>query len=331
MDYLENNKEEKKPLLKRIISLRMLLFLTAYAVYLLVSWIQLKAGDFLLQESGELDSVTSYDYALPIINSVATVIILGTFLLAGFFAYSRSKVKMLRFPMSYCFSSVVGTFFSTLFTVIYATPMFDFSKSEVNVTEVLSVAVIILKALAAVIFFIYFDGEKDDDYYYYDEYYAENPSSRSFRDRVLSHRFSVFFVVLIVSVGTEIANSLIRSGLTSAIALVPDNLIWLSNYIEVVTDIITYALYGFLSWYFAREVRTAVKLVGLVFFVTNAMNGFSFIINSITNVFSQAGEHLLNSIFSTVFVSVAAFIISMIKLVVLVVLCLKLKKSKQHD
>jgi len=60
------------------------------------------------------------------------------------------------------------------------------------------------------------------------------------------------------------------------------------------------------------------------------MNAFSFVINSITNVFSQAGEHLLNSIFSSVFVSVAAFIISIIKLIALVALCSKLKKSREY-
>lgn len=330
MDYLENNNEEKKPLLKRVISLRMLLFAAAYAVYLLVSHIQLKAGDFLLQESGELDSVTSYDYILPVINSVATVVILGAFLLAGFFAYNKSKVKMLRFPMAYCISSVVGTFFSNFFMAVYATPLFDFSDSNVNVMQILSVVAIVIKIIVSFVFFLYFDGEMDDEYYYSDEYYTENPSARSIRDKVLSHRFSVFFVVLIVSVGTEIVNGLIRSGLTTAITFVPDDFIWISNYIEVVTDILTYVLYGLLSWYFARDVRTTVKFIGLLFFVANAMNGFSFVINSITNAFSQAGEHLLNSIFSTVFVSVAAFIISIIRLVILVALCSKLKKAKEY-
>jgi len=330
MDYLENDYEEKKSFLKRVLSKQLFLFAVAHAVFFLVEWIQLKAGDFLLQESGELDSVTSYDYILPVINSVATVITLGAFLLAGFFAYNRDKVKMLRFPMAYCISSVVGSFFSNLFMAIHATPLFDFSDAEVNVMQVLSVAVIVIKVIAALLFFLYFDGEKDDEYYYSDEYYTENPSARSLRDKVLSHRFSVFFVVLIVSVGTEMAISLIRSGLTAAIMLVPDDLIWISNYIEVVTDILTYALYGFLSWYFARNVRTTVKFIGLIFFVTNAMNAFSFVINSITNVFSQAGEHLLNSIFSSVFVSVAAFIISIIKLIALVALCSKLKKSREY-
>jgi len=189
---------------------------------------------------------------------------------------------------------------------------------------------IVIKIIVSFVFFLYFDGEMDDEYYYSDEYYTENPSARSIRDKVLSHRFSVFFVVLIVSVGTEIVNGLIRSGLTTAITFVPYDFIWISNYIEVVTDILTYALYGFLSWYFARNVRTAVKFIGLIFFVTNAMNAFSFVINSITNVFSQAGEHLLNSIFSSVFVSVAAFIISIIKLIALVALCSKLKKSREY-
>lgn len=331
MDYLENNNDEKQPLLKRIISLRALLFVAAYAVYLLVSQIQHKAGDFLLQESGELDSVTSYDYILPVINSVATVVILGAFMLAGFFAYNKSKRKMLRFPMAYCFSFIVGDFLSMLFTVVYATPVIDFTEAAADVTKIFSVAVKIITALSAFALFVYLDSEKDDSQYYYDEYYVENPSSRSFRDKVLTRKFSVFFVVLIVSVGTEIASGLVRSVLTSAITLVPDNLIWISNYIEILTDIFTYALYGFLAWYFSRDVRMSVKFVGLIFLVEYAMNAFSFIINSITNAFSQAGEHLLNSIFSTVFVSVAAFIISMIKLAVLVLLCVRLKKSRERN
>lgn len=324
MDYLQNGYEEKKPLLKRILSLRLLLFVIAYAVFFLVSFIQLKAGDFLLQESGELDSVTSYDYVLPVINSVATVVTLVAFTLAGFFAYNKDKVKMLRFPMAYCISSAAGVTASNLFMAIHATPLFN-----LNSFKPLSFVAVAVKLICAFIFFLYFDSEKDDEYYYSDEYYVENPSSRSLRDKILSHRFSVFFVVLIISVGVEISNGLIRSGLTAAIMLVPDDFIWISNYIEAVTDIITYALYALSAWYFSREIRTTLKFIGLIFFVAEAMNGFSFVINSITNAFSQAGEHLLNSIFSTVFVSVAAFIISVIRLIVLVAICSRLKKSKE--
>lgn len=329
MDYLENNYEEKKPLKKRVLSLRPLLFAVAYAVYFLVSWIQLKAGDFLLQESGELDSVTTYDYVLPVINSVVTVVTLAAFMLAGFFAYNKSKVKMLRFPMAYCISSVIGNFFSDLFMAIHVTPLFDFSDSGINVMSILSVAAIVIRVAAAFVFFLYFDGENDDSYYY-DDYYVENPSSRSIRDRVLSGKLSVFLVVLIVCLGTEIISALIRSGLTAVIMLVPDEFIWTGNYIEAVTDIISLALYISLSWYFSRETRTTLKFIGLVFLVANAMNGFSFIINSITNAFSQAGEHLLNTIFSTVFVSVAAFIISVIRLAALILLCSRLKKSRER-
>ena len=331
MDYLENNNKEKTPLIKRVLSPRMALFVVCYAVYFLVTQIQLRAGDFLLQESGELDSVTSYDYILPIINSVVTVVTLGTFLIAGYFAYNRSKVKMLRFPMAFCFSNVVGSFFSTLFTAVYATPFIDFSEGAAGVMGVLSSVTVAVKLISGLAFFIYFDGEKESNYYYDDDdYYSENPSSRSFRDKVLSHRFSVFITVMLVSLGTEIAGSLINSGLTAIIAFVPDSMIWISNYIEVLSYIISYALYILLSWYFAREIRTSLKLVGLIVMVGYAMNSFSFVFNSITNAFSQAGEHLLNSIFSMVFVSIAAFIVSVIKLIVLVTLCHKLKKSREQ-
>ncbi len=332
MDYLESYYGEKKPpLLKRIFSERLLLYIVAYAVYFAVSWLQLYAGDFLLQESGELDSVTSYDYVLPAINSAATVVTLGVFLLTGYFAYGKSKVRMLRFPMAYCFSSVVGSFFSTLFTAIYCTPLIDYSDVSFNVTEVSALIVIVLKVIAALVFFFYFDREKEEDAYFYDDYYTENPSAgKSLRDRILSQRFSVLWTVLIVSVGTDMLIGILRSGLTALIMLVPDNLIWLSQYVEVVADIVTYGLYLMLGWYFARDIRTSVKLLGIIVFVTNAMNGFSFVFNSITNAFSQAGEHLLNSIFSTLFVSIAAFFVSIIKLVLIVLICSKLKKSKEY-
>ncbi len=331
MDYLESYYGEKKPsLLKRIFSKQLLLFIVAYAVYFAVSWVKLYAGDFILQDSGELDSVTSYDYVIPAINSAATVVILGTFLLAGYFAYESNKIKMLRFPMAYCFSSVVGTFLSMLFTAIYSTPIIDYSQVNFNFTDISAVAVIVLKVAFALLFFFYFDREKDDDGYYYDEYYTNDTAKRTLREKILSHRFSVLWTVLVVSLGTDLIGGVLRSGLTALIMLVPDNLIWISQYVEVVSDVVIYGLYFLLGWYFTRDIRTSVKLLGIIVVVSNAMNGFSFVFNSITNVFSQAGEHLLNSIFSTIFVSIATFIVSVIKLIIIVVICSKMKKSREY-
>lgn len=330
MDYLESYYGEKKPsILKRIFSKQLLLFIAAYAVYFVVSWLQLYAGDFILQDSGELDSVTSYDYVIPAINSAATVVILGTFILAGYFAYESNKIKMLRFPMAYCFSVVIGSFTSVLFSALLSTPFIADSQNLANLTELSSVAVVAFGCISALLFFFYFDREKEDDSYY-DDYYNEGAPKKSLREKILSHRFSVLWTVLIISLGTDIISSLLRSGLTALIVTVPDNLIWISQYVEVVSDIVTYGLYLLLGWYFTKNIRTSVKLLGVIVVVTNAMNGFSFIFNSITNVFSQAGEHLLNSIFSTIFVNIAAFIVSVIKLIIIVTICSKMKKSKEY-
>ena len=315
-------------LFKKLFSKRGLFFFLATLLFLAVSAVQLYAGNFLLQESGQLDSITAYDYALPAINSGAVLITLASFLLAGFFAYDKNKVKMFRFPMAYSISAAVGSFLSNFFTAIHSTPMFN---SDIDLTRINAWLIMAMRLVVMWCVFLYFDdgdGDYCGDYYTYDPY--GQPGGTNLREKILTHRFSTLWVVLIVSEGTGLLNKLLTTGLASLIIFVPEEYYWLSYYIYVVTDLVYCLLLILLSMYLVRSFRVASKLCGIIVLSGSFMECFSFVFNSITNVFAQAGDHLLNSIFSTVFVSIASVLIGVIRFAVLFLLCRALRKATEE-
>ena len=309
---------------------RMLLFVSAYIIFFVLSLLQFYAGDFIPQESGLLDSVTAYDYILPAIESASALITIIAFLGLGFVAYKKDKVKMLRFPMSFCISSVVASFLSFFVSAVLSTPYFVAETVEINLVLIQQIILILSNAVVALLLFIYFDKENPDDYSYYNDYYVENPSAyRSLRTKILSKRFNVLIILLIV-VGAEIlAAKLSRSALISVVITLPDEYLWVSYYIEVVADIISYGICLALAWYFARSRRITAKLIGIICLAEYGTNCFTFINNAISNIFAQSSDHWLSTFFSVIFVNASTFIISVVKLAFIIILCQKLYKKQQ--
>ncbi len=309
---------------------RMLLFVLAYLVFFAVSMLQLYAGDFIPQESGFLDSVTTYDYIIPAIDSAVTLITLVAFFGLGFVAYKKDKVQMLRFPMAFCISTIVASFLSFLVSALLSTPYFVPETADINLVLIQQIIYSASNAIISILLFIYFDKENPDDYTGYNEYYVENPSAyKSIRTKILSKRFNVFIIVAIV-VGAEIlAAKLSRAGLISVIVTLPDEYLWVSYYIEVVADMLSYGLCLALAWYFARSKRVTLKLIGIICLAEYASECLSFVNSTISNIFAQESDHWLNTLFSVIFVNTSTFIISVIKLVFIIILCHRLYKKQQ--
>ena len=309
---------------------RMLLFTFAYLTFFSASLLQFYAGDFILQESGLLDSVTSYDYIMPALESGVAAVTLAAFLGTGYLAYEKNKIQMLRFPMAFCISTVFASFLSFLFAALLSTPYIVPEEADINLVGIQQIIGTAVNAITAFLLFIYFDKENDDDFSHYNDYYVENPTAyRSLRTKILSKRFCVLIIVFIV-VGAEIlAAKLSRSVFTTVVMNVPDEYLWISYYIESAADIVSYGLCLVLAWYFARSIRTTAKFIGIICLAQYAANCLTFINNSISNVFAQSGDHLLNSLFSTIFVGASSFVISALKLVFIIVLCQRLYKIQQ--
>ena len=330
MDGFEKTEDGEKFLTELSFAKRMLLFVSAYVIYFGASLLQLYAGDFIPQESGLLDSVTSYDYIMPAIDSAVVIITLVAFSLAGYYSYAKDKVLMLRYPMAFSISWVIASFSSFFLTALFNTPIFGLDSAKINFIQIQTIGSAIINAVAAFLFFLYFDRGKDEDYTYYSEYYVENPSAyRSLRSKILSWRFSVFAVVVIVVGAQALTAKLSRTGLTTLIMTVPDDLLWVSYYIEVVADIVSYGICVLSAWYFSRSMKLTAKFIGIICLAEYTVNSLSFINNSISNIFAQAGDHLLNSVFSTIFVNVSSFGISIIKLALILIACYKLQKIQQ--
>lgn len=320
----------EKPFPEFSFAKRLLLFLSAYVIYFGASLLQLYAGDFIPQESGLLDSVTSYDYIMPAIDSAVVVIALVAFSLAGYYSYSKDKIRMLRYPMAFSISWVISSFSSFFLTALFNTPIFGLEDADINFIQIQTIGSAIINAVTAFLFFRYFDSEKEDEFTYYSEYYVENPSAyRSLRSKILSWKLSVFAVVLIVVGAEALVAKLSRTGLTTLIMNVPDDLLWVSYYIEVVADIVSYGVCVWLAWYFSRNIRLTAKLIGIICLAEYTVNSLSFINNNISNIFAQAGNHWINSVFSTIFVNVSSFGISIIKLALILIACYRLQKTQQ--
>lgn len=330
MDGSENTDEVKKPAAEFGFVKRLILFVAAYAVFFGLSLLRLYAGDFIPQESGQLDSVTNYDFIMPVINSAVAAITLVAFFLAGYFSYARDKVKMLRYPMAFCISSVLTSFSSFLLTALLHTPLFGLEDTDVDLMQLQSIAEALLNIVLAVLFFYYFDREKDDDYSGYNEYYVENPSAyRSLRAKILSWRFSVLVVVIAVVGAEALVAWLSRRGLTQLVMRVPDDYLWVSYYIEVAANILSYGACVLAAWYFARTSRTTVKLIGIICLAEYGMQCFSFINSTISNIFAKAGDHWINSLFSILYVGASSIVISLFKLIFIIMLCYRLQKNQQ--
>lgn len=329
MRFTLNESTEKISVLKSFFSQKLLMFVSAYIIRLALLGIQLYAGEFVLQGTGDFDNITSYDYIIPVINSAVTVITLAAFCFMGYLAYGKDKLKIFRFPMAYCFSAAFAAFISDFFIATYNSPLMDSFNVGYGTVDVV---VAVLQFASAVLFFFYFDHEKEKDMYSDDKYSIENPTvRRTLRGKMLSHRLSVLWIVLAVSEGAGVISSLIRSGLTALFVILPENYYWTGGYIETVAVAVQYAAYFLFAVYLLRDVKLSARFIGIILFVSTAMDGFSFVINSITNVFSQAGEHWLNSVFSTIFVVIISFVFSVVKLLILVFLCRKLKKLTETD
>ena len=309
---------------------RMLLFVLAYAVYAGASLLQLYSGDFIPQESSQLDGITAYDYIMPIINSLVVAVSLAAFFFAGYYSYAKDKIRMLRYPMAFSISCIVSSFCSFLFTALLSTPAIGFESMDIDFVQIQNVGAALANIVTAFLMFLYFDREKDDEYCYYTDYYVENPSAyRSLRSKILSWRFSIFCVILIVA-GTEaLVARLARSGFTTIIMNVPDDYLWVSYYIEVAADIVSYSVCILLAAYFARNIRLTAKLVGIICLAESCVNSLSFINNSISNVFSQAGDHWLNSVLSTIFVGASSSVIAVVRFALIVFICYRLEKIQQ--
>ncbi len=330
MESFEKTDDGEKSLPEFSFAKRMLLFVAAYVVFFVASLLQLYAGDFIPQESGLLDSVTSYDYIMPAIDSAVAVLTLAAFFLAGYFSYAGDKVKMLRYPMAFGISHIAASFFSFFLTALFSTPVFGLDRMEVNLIQLQSVGSAVINAVTAFLLFLYFDREGDDEYSSYNDYYVENPSAyRSLRAKILSRRFSVFVVAAIVVGAEALAAKLSRTALTALVMKVPDDYLWVSYYIEVVADVLSYGVCVLAAWYFARNVRTTAKLIGIICLAEYAVNCLSFINSSISNVFAEAGDHWLNSVFSAIFVGTSSFVISLIKFAAIVFVCFRLYKFQQ--
>lgn len=309
---------------------RMLLFVSAYIIYFASTLLQLYAGDFIPQEVGLLDSVSAYDYIMPVIDSGVVLVTLGAFFGSGYAAYEKNKVQMLRFPMAFCISDVIATFVSFMITALLSTPYIVPETVDINLVQIQQLTGAVVKIVAALLLFVYFDKEKSDDYSYYNDYYVENPSAyRSLRNKIISKRFGVFSVVIIV-VGAEIlAARLSRSVFTTAVVSLPDEYLFLSYYIETAADIISYGLCLALAWYFARNRRITMKLIGIICLSEYGSHCLTFANNFISNVFSQADDHWISTLFTTIFVGASTFIISVIKLAFIIILCSRLYKIQQ--
>lgn len=332
MHFTVNESTDKKSVLKKIVSKNLLLFIASYVVFFIISAVQLNAGEFVMQESGNLDSITSYDYIIPIIDSLAMVLTLAAFTLAGYYAYGKDKIKMLRYPMAFSLSGVVGNFISSVFMALLSTPLIDLSALGVNFIELQSAVVILIRLVVAVLFFLYYDSEESADYYYSDAFYDSDYSSgKGLRGRILSSRLSTLWTVVVVYGGSVLAESFARSLMTAFVVRVPEDFYWIGYYVDVVTGIFAYGSIILLTWYFSPGIRASAKFLGVIYFVGDAMGGFSFIINSISNSFAQADDSWLNTVFSYIFVSVVQVVFSVIKVVIIVLLCSFLRKKKEQE
>lgn len=330
MDYLENGYGERKPLSKLVFSKETIFFVAAYVVYLGLSFLQTYSGEIILQESGDLNSVTSYDYILPVIASLFNLVSLLVFSACGFFVYSKDKIRMLRFPMVFSVSQIAGTYLSSLFMALSSSPFIDFTDLSFNIIKVQSLAVTALKVIISLVCLIYFNSETDS-YCYYEDYYAEYYSSpKKLRNRILSHKLSLLWVVIIAMLGSLVAATVARSAFIAVLSFVPEELLWFSYYIEVLYDTVYYGLHIVFAVYFTKDKRVSAKLIGIICLVAQLMKTFSFIFNSITNVFSDAGDNLLNSVLSSIAVDLVTFLFSVLKIIIVLLLCYRLKKSREY-
>ena len=304
MEDLQNLSADKEKSVKDFFLKKPVLFISAYAFYLLVSWLQLMAGDLVLQGSGDFDSVTSYDYVMPAINSVALLLTLGGFILAGFLAYGKDTVKLIRFPVAYCISSVFGAFLSDLFMALGRTVS---SYIDFYLVEIHAYIIVALRFVAAVLIFIYLERERQQDYYSYsDQFYVENPSSKTLREKIITHKLCVLWTVLIVCETSASAAAALRSGLSALLMYVPEDLLWLGSYIEVVAAVVYYAIFFVLAFHFSKNFRTTVKFAGIVCFA----------------------DSIINTVFSVISVYLFTALLAVVKLVIIILICRILRKHQ---